>query len=77
MKIASFVVVLILGVVIGRFSVADSNATLAYSPEGFPKNCRALIKANVDGWYAKQYAAGDILKSIDRNCGQHGQLWGR
>jgi hypothetical protein len=72
----SFVMVLIVGVIIGRLTApGDPNAALAYSPQGYPKNCRALIKANVDGWQAKQYSADDILKSIDRNCGQYGQLW--
>jgi hypothetical protein len=74
---ASFVMILIVGLVIGRLTApGDPNLELAYSSEGFPKNCRALIKANVDGWQAKQYSANDILKSIDRNCGQFGQLWG-
>lgn len=39
-----------------------------YGESGFPKNCRALIKENVDGYKNKTYTAEEIIDSIDRNC---------
>jgi hypothetical protein len=52
-----------------------SNKTLMYGDTGLPKNCRAIIKANIDGWREGEYGAEEVLGSIDRNCGQFGHSW--
>jgi hypothetical protein len=53
------------------------NSTLLYGTTGLPKNCRAIIKAGIDGYRTKQYTADDVLASIDRNCGEFGLSWER
>lgn len=53
----------------------DPNAKLKYGDSGFPKNCRALIKANIDGWRSGAYSPTEALESIDRNCGEYGSTW--
>ena len=53
----------------------SDNSTLLYGTTGAPKNCRAIIKAGVDGYRTKQYTAEDVLASIDRNCGEFGSSW--
>lgn len=55
----------------------DGNSSLEYGESGFPKNCRALIKANIDGWHSGEFKAEDALSSIDRNCGEFGITWGK
>ena len=53
----------------------SDNSTLLYGTTGAPKNCRAIIKAGIDGYRAKQFTADDVLASIDRNCGEFGYSW--
>lgn len=53
----------------------DKNAKLEYGDSGYPSNCRALIKANIDGWRSGEYKADEALNSIDRNCGENGSTW--
>lgn len=53
----------------------DSNAQLEYGESGYPKNCRAIITANMDGYHAGIYTAEEALGSIDRNCGAEGYSW--
>ncbi len=74
-----FLIGLIIGFVIAyiAFHNKDSNARLEYGATGFPKNCRAIIKANYEGWYLKEYTADEALGSINRNCGEFGSSWGR
>lgn len=56
-------------------SSCDSNSKIVYGKTGFPKNCRAIIKENIDGWRMQKYTAEDALNSIDRNCGEFGYSW--
>lgn len=54
----------------------DNNSSLKYGEEtGAPKNCRAIIKENVDSWRNHKYSAEDVIESIDRNCGEFGISW--
>lgn len=54
----------------------DNNSSLKYGSEtGAPKNCRAIIKENVDAWRGHKYSIEDIMESIDRNCGEFGISW--
>lgn len=55
----------------------DNNAKPTYGKEsGLPKNCRAIIQANVAGWRSHAYTPAEVIESIDRNCGAHGYSWG-
>lgn len=42
---------------------------------GLPKNCRAIVQANIDGYRAGTYTADEIISSLERNCGAHGYAW--
>lgn len=53
----------------------DPNAKPTYGDSGAPKNCRAIIQANIEGWRSQQYSAEDALASIERNCGANGYSW--
>jgi hypothetical protein len=65
----------------------QNNTRLIYGDSGFPKNCRAIIKENIDDWNALKTGQHDIqeilsvatgaLDSIDRNCGEFGYSWDR
>jgi hypothetical protein len=67
----------ILFVTIVAFAGAcDSNAKPTYGDTGLPKNCRAIIQANVDGWRSGKWSAENALDSIERNCGAQGYSWG-
>jgi hypothetical protein len=55
----------------------DPNAKPTYGDTGLPKNCRAIIAVNIEGWRSKQYTAEEVLASIDRNCGAYGYSWGQ
>lgn len=55
----------------------DPNARPVYGDTGLPKNCRAIIKENIEGWRYKNFTADEALESIDRNCGEHGYSWGQ
>lgn len=61
----------------GCGKLGDPNAKPTYGDTGLPKNCRAIIKSNVDGWRSGQYTAEETMGSIDRNCGEHGYSWGQ
>ncbi|MCK5413458.1 MAG: kynureninase [Candidatus Pacebacteria bacterium] len=77
MKLFSPFVLLLVGILIGYFIFhsEDTNSKLIYGNTGLPKNCRAIIKANYEGWYLKEFSAEDALDSINRNCGQFGISW--
>lgn len=76
-KILPIVVAGLVGVFIGylAFYTNDPNAKLEYGDTGAPKNCRAIIKENVDSYKLGKYSAEDVLSSIDRNCGEFGYSW--
>lgn len=57
------------------FIKIDKNSELTYGESGFPKNCRAIIKANIDGYTDGDYEAYAALDSINRNCGEDGYSW--
>ena len=83
MKIVLSIVILLIGVLIGYFIFyskcpdynEDTNSRLMYGETGLPKNCRAIIKTNYEGWYLNQYTADAALDSINRNCGELGYSW--
>ena len=55
----------------------DSNNAPTYGDTGLPKNCRAIIKSNIDSVNSGEFSAEDALESIDRNCGEFGYAWGQ
>lgn len=59
----------------GRATAPDPNAVPTFGKTGLPKNCRAVIQANLDAWQEKKFSADDIFLSIERNCGQNGYAW--
>lgn len=54
---------------------SDRNSMPTYGETGLPKNCRAIIAANIAGWRSGAYSPEEALESIDRNCGGEGQSW--
>ena len=69
-------IVVVVSYLIGKH-YGDTNRTIQYGDTGFPKNCRAIITANIDGWRIGDYQAEEVLESIDRNCGAYGYSWGK
>lgn len=55
----------------------DPNSKPTYGDTGLPKNCRAIVQANIDGYRSGQYTAGEAMGSLERNCGANGYSWGR
>lgn len=56
----------------------DPNSKPTYGEEtGLPKNCRAIVQANIDSYRAKDYTADEIMASLERNCGANGHSWGQ
>jgi len=51
------------------------NQTLTYGDTGFPKNCRAIVAENINGYRYGEFSAEDALSSINRNCGEFGYSW--
>lgn len=54
----------------------DLNDRPTYGETGLPKNCRAIIQANINGYRSKQYTADEVLTALERNCGVFGYSWG-
>lgn len=54
---------------------SDRNSAQTYGETGLPKNCRAIIAANIEGWRSGIYSPEEALESIDRNCGAEGHSW--
>ena len=69
---------MIVGALIGYgiHAPADTNTRPTYGASGLPKNCRALIQANLDGMRSRQFSPTEALASIERNCGALGSNWG-
>ncbi len=65
----------ILIILLLSISACDNNQTLKYGNTGLPKNCRAIIKNNIDGWKNDKWTAEEALDSINRNCGEFGYSW--
>jgi uncharacterized protein YxeA len=57
-------------------AMGDPNKYVIYGDTGLPRNCRAIITANINGYKFKEYTAEEALNSIDRNCGFQGYSWG-
>ncbi len=61
------------------------NSKPTYGETGLPKNCRAIVQAQVDGIKeirksGKDYGLqlleiDDYVDSIERNCGKNGYSW--
>ncbi|HDI2930623.1 hypothetical protein B9X73_03935 [Acinetobacter baumannii] len=61
------------------------NSKPSYGDTGLPKNCRAIIKANIEEYrkirasqedYSVQMDEIDgLFSSMDRNCGENGYSW--
>ncbi|MCR5865217.1 hypothetical protein [Aquincola sp. J276] len=58
-------------------SGGDPNDRPRLGDTGLPKNCRAIVQANVDAYRAKTYPPDAIMASLERNCGAGGYSWGR
>lgn len=73
----ALVAMAVMAALCGCGKLGDPNKRLEYGDTGLPKNCRAIIKSNVDGWRSGEYTAEETMGSIDRNCGEHGYSWGQ
>lgn len=58
-------------------SYTDPNAKPEYGSTGLPKNCRAIVQANIDAYRDRQFSADEVMDSLERNCGRYGYSWGR
>lgn len=72
--------IIIIALVVGAFFLGkangDPNKTFIYGETGSPRNCRAIIAENIQGWKDGVYSAEEALGSIERNCGAEGYSWG-
>jgi hypothetical protein len=77
MNLKEGIIGLVIGLIIGLIlsGQQNTNKQLEYSDEGYPKNCRAIIKENIDGYRNGMYSTNEIINSINRNCGEFGQAW--
>lgn len=56
----------------------DPNSKPEFGKEsGLPKNCRAIVQANIDVYRAGLHTADAAMNSLERNCGTNGHSWGR
>jgi len=56
----------------------DPNSKPTFGEEtGLPKNCRAIVQANIDSYHSKEYTADEVMNSLERNCGANGHSWGQ
>ena len=69
--------VLLVGTYYWGKSNGDPNEKMIFGDTGFPKNCRAIIYKNYEGYYLEEYTAEEALDSIYRNCGDNGYSWGQ
>lgn len=76
MRVIKTIAILAVGVAIGWFAApGNPNAAAVYGSSGLPKNCRALVQANIDGLRARSYSVEEAIASLERNCGRHGYNW--
>lgn len=68
---------LALALALSGCGMVDPNAKATYGDTGLPKNCRAIVQANIDGFRSGQYTAEETINSLERNCGANGHSWGR
>lgn len=55
----------------------DPNREPTYGEKtGLPKNCRAIVQANIDGYRSGEFTADEAMASLERNCGANGYSWG-
>jgi hypothetical protein len=73
-KLVLIIIIVVVSYNIG-FSNGIGNQELTYGPTGFPKNCRALISANIEPLEYGEYTEEEALYSIERNCGRYGYIW--
>jgi len=69
------IVFLILAAVYIGWWYGLGNQKLTYGDTGYPKNCRAIITENIEGYNSGQFTPKEALDSIDRNCGRYGISW--
>lgn len=74
MNKAILIAAIIIAFLIGR-AFGIGNQVGRYGDYGDPKNCRALIAENIDGYKSGEFTPEDALASIDRNCGRFGLIW--
>ncbi|HGW4664682.1 TPA: hypothetical protein ACNH0E_000130 [Acinetobacter baumannii] len=77
--------IFLLVLVFALTACSQPNSKLTYGDTGLPKNCRAIIKANIEEYrkiresqenYADQMIDIDgVIASLDRNCGEFGYSW--
>ncbi len=72
-----FLIIAMIGMFFIGKSLGDPNRKMTFGPQGDPKNCRAIIYKNYEGYVMEQYKAEEALSSIYRNCGDNGYSWGR
>lgn len=53
----------------------NPNKTPTYGVTGLPKNCKAIIQANIDGVEKGEWTCEGAMDSIERNCGMFGYSW--
>ena len=77
--LAVFIAGLLIGALAGyRSAPGDPNAMVQFGEtSGLPKNCRAIVQANIDGFKNKVYTADEVMGSFERNCGTYGVSWGQ
>lgn len=67
-------------------SCSDKNNKATYGEEsGLPKNCRAIVQANIDAYKKARNSGEDygtilhdtdgVFDSLERNCGINGYSW--
>jgi hypothetical protein len=61
----------------GCLKLGDPNDRPTYGDTGLPKNCRAIVQANIDGYRRHEFNADDVMNSLERNCGANGYSWGK
>jgi hypothetical protein len=75
--IVAFTVGAVFGALMGYSSApGNPNATVKYGEtSGLPRNCRAIVQLNIDGYKNKIYSADEVMSSLERNCGTYGMSW--